>query len=126
MNNTEKLDRIRRVLRRIDTQLGIIQRTNVIMFERITGGSFPHSWVIRDDETSRTPFVATMSACRGDDRDPPGNGRGELGAASPGVTEDRMEECTPRRCLTAEIIVFEAPKVIQVRILTGEPIPKGR
>lgn len=50
MNSTEKLDSIRRTLRRIETQLAIIQRTNVIMFERITGGTFPHSWVIHDDE----------------------------------------------------------------------------
>jgi hypothetical protein len=50
MNNTEKLDAIKRTLRRIETRLGIIQRTNVIMFERITGGAFPHSWVIHDDE----------------------------------------------------------------------------
>ena len=50
MNNTEKLDSIRRTLRRVETRLAIIQRTNVIMFERITGRSFPHSWVIHDDE----------------------------------------------------------------------------
>jgi len=50
MNNTEKLDGIKRTLRRIETRLGIVQRTNVIMFERITGGAFPHSWVIHDDE----------------------------------------------------------------------------
>ena len=50
MNNTEKLHSIRRTLRRVETQLAIIQRTNVIMFERITGGAFPHSWVIHDDE----------------------------------------------------------------------------
>jgi hypothetical protein len=50
MNNTEKLESIRRTLRRVETQLAIIQRANVIMFERITGGAFPHSWVIHDDE----------------------------------------------------------------------------
>lgn len=50
MNNTEKLENIKRALRRVETQLHIIQRTNVIMFERITGGAFPHSWVIRADE----------------------------------------------------------------------------
>ena len=45
MNNTEKLDSIKHALRRIETRRGIIQRTNVIMFERITGGAFPQSWV---------------------------------------------------------------------------------
>jgi hypothetical protein len=50
MNNTERLDSIRRTLRRVETRLTIIQRTNVIVFERITGRSFPHSWVIHDDE----------------------------------------------------------------------------
>ena len=39
MNNTEKLDSIKHTLRRIEIHLGIIQRTNVIMFERITGGA---------------------------------------------------------------------------------------
>jgi hypothetical protein len=50
MNNTEKLDSVRCALRRIETQVGIIQRTNVIIFERITGGAFPHSWIIHDEE----------------------------------------------------------------------------
>lgn len=50
MNNTEKLDGIKRTLRRIETQLGIIQRINVIMFERITGGDFPSNWIIHEDE----------------------------------------------------------------------------
>jgi hypothetical protein len=50
MNNTEKLDSIRRTLRRIETQLAIIQRTNVIIFERITGGAFPYSWIIHGNE----------------------------------------------------------------------------
>jgi hypothetical protein len=50
MNNTEKLDSIRRMLRRIEIHLGIIQRTNVIMSERTTGGSFPPGWAVHDDE----------------------------------------------------------------------------
>ena len=50
MNDTEKLEGIKRALLRVETRLGPIQRTNVVMFERIAGGVFPHSWVIRDDE----------------------------------------------------------------------------
>lgn len=50
MNNTEKLDGVKRTLRRIETQAGIIQRINVIMFERITGGAFPPNWIIHEDE----------------------------------------------------------------------------
>jgi hypothetical protein len=50
MNNTEKLDGVRRTLRRIETQVGIIQRINIIMFERITGGAFPPNWIIHEDE----------------------------------------------------------------------------
>lgn len=50
MNNTEKLDSIKRTLRRIETQVGIIQRINIIMFERITGGAFPPNWIIHEDE----------------------------------------------------------------------------
>jgi hypothetical protein len=50
MNNTEKLDDIRRRLRRIETRLGIVQRVSVIVFERVTGRGFPSSWVIHADE----------------------------------------------------------------------------
>jgi hypothetical protein len=50
VNNTEKLDSIKRTLRRIETQVGIIQRINIIMFERITGGTFPPNWIIHEDE----------------------------------------------------------------------------
>jgi hypothetical protein len=50
MNNSEKLDGIKRTLRRIEIQVGIIQRINVIMFERITGGAFPSNWIIHEDE----------------------------------------------------------------------------
>lgn len=50
MNNTDKLDDIRRRLWRIETRLAIIQRVNVIMFERITGRAFPPSWVVSDAE----------------------------------------------------------------------------
>jgi hypothetical protein len=50
VNNTDKLDDIRLRLRRIETRLAIIQRVNVIMFERITGHAFPPSWVVNDAE----------------------------------------------------------------------------
>jgi hypothetical protein len=50
MNNTDKLDDIRRRLRRIETRLGIIQRVNIITFERVTGRAFPSSWIVHDDE----------------------------------------------------------------------------
>jgi hypothetical protein len=50
MNNTEKLDGVKRTLRRIETQVGIIQRINIIMFERITGRAFPPNWIIHEDE----------------------------------------------------------------------------
>jgi hypothetical protein len=50
VNNTDKLDDIRRRLRRIETRLAIIQRVNVIMFERITRHAYPPSWVVSDAE----------------------------------------------------------------------------
>ena len=44
------LGSITRTLPCVETRLAIIQRTNVIMFERIAGRAFPHSWIIHDDE----------------------------------------------------------------------------
>jgi hypothetical protein len=38
VNNTEKLDDIRRGLWVIDTRLDILQRATIIIFERPTGG----------------------------------------------------------------------------------------
>jgi hypothetical protein len=66
MNNSEKLDDIRRRLRRIETRGGIIQRVSVIVFELVTGRAFPSSWVHsrrragafgrrRSDERRRVP-----------------------------------------------------------------------
>jgi hypothetical protein len=40
VNNTQKPDDIRR-LRVIETRLGVLQRVNVIVFERVTRGAFP-------------------------------------------------------------------------------------
>ena len=50
MNNTDKLDDIRRRLRHMEARFAIVQRVNVIMFERVTGRAFPHSWVATDAE----------------------------------------------------------------------------
>jgi hypothetical protein len=50
VNNTEKLDDIRRRLRHIETRLAIIQRANVVMFERITGRAFGSGWLVHDNE----------------------------------------------------------------------------
>jgi hypothetical protein len=50
VNNTEKLDDIRRRLRHIETRLAIIQRTNVIVYERVTGRAFSSSWAVTDAE----------------------------------------------------------------------------
>ena len=50
MNNTQKLDDIRRRLRVIETRLDVLQRVNVIVFERVPGGAFPPSWVVHDNE----------------------------------------------------------------------------
>jgi hypothetical protein len=41
VNNTQKLDDIRRRLRVIETRLDIIQRTGLTVFERVAGGSLP-------------------------------------------------------------------------------------
>jgi hypothetical protein len=45
-------DDIRRMLRRIDTRLGVIQRGMVVIFERVTGDAFPPGWLIHDDEAA--------------------------------------------------------------------------
>lgn len=50
MNNTDKLDDIRRRLRHIETRLAIIQRTSVIVYERVTGRALPSSWAVLDHE----------------------------------------------------------------------------
>jgi hypothetical protein len=50
VNNTQKLDDIRRRLRVIETRLDIIQRTGVIVFERVTGGSLPPHWAVHERE----------------------------------------------------------------------------
>jgi hypothetical protein len=50
VNNTQKLDDIRRRLRVIETRLDVLQRVNVIVFERVTGGAFPTRWVVHDNE----------------------------------------------------------------------------
>jgi len=50
VNNTDKLDDIRRRLRVIETRLDILQRVNVIMFERLTGTVFPSEWTVLDHE----------------------------------------------------------------------------
>jgi hypothetical protein len=50
VNNTEKLDDIRRRLLRIETRLTIVQRVNVIIFERTTGRAFPPSWTVTEVE----------------------------------------------------------------------------
>jgi hypothetical protein len=50
MNNTVKLDDIRRRLRRIEARLAIIQLTNVVLYERVTGRWYPSGWVISGAE----------------------------------------------------------------------------
>jgi hypothetical protein len=50
VNNTEKLDDIRRRLRVIETRLNIIQQAIVVVFERVTCRHFPENWLISDVE----------------------------------------------------------------------------
>ena len=50
VNNTDKLDDIRRRLRHIETRLAIIQRTNVVVYERVTGRALPSGWAVMDSE----------------------------------------------------------------------------
>jgi hypothetical protein len=61
LNNTEKLDDIRRRLRVMETRLAILQRVNVIMFERLTGGAFPRSWVVHDKEQNILTNAGALS-----------------------------------------------------------------
>src|SRR5450631_2018095 len=82
--------------------------------------------IVCDDETTREPFVAAMPASRCDNRNAPRHGSGELGAAAPGVTENRMQKRVPRRRLPVEFIVLEAPKIVDARILAGQPLPQRR
>jgi hypothetical protein len=63
VNNTEKLDDIRRRLQVIDTRLAVIQRASVVMFERITGGGFPPHWLVHDAERA---ILADSEAADGD------------------------------------------------------------
>lgn len=64
MNSTEKLDDIRRRLRVIETRLNVIQRVNVIVFERVTGGAFPPSWVVHPGEQK---ILAKADSTSGDE-----------------------------------------------------------
>ena len=50
MNNTDKLDDIRRRLRVMEAHMRILQRVNVVMYERLTGGAYPRRWVVPDAE----------------------------------------------------------------------------
>ena len=50
MNNTQKLDDIRRRMRIIDMRLAILQHALVIVYERVTGGSIPSEWFIERDK----------------------------------------------------------------------------
>ena len=61
MNNTQKLDDIRRRLRVIETRLTIIQRASIIMFEQATRGSLPPGWLISDSERKILAGAHTMS-----------------------------------------------------------------
>jgi len=61
MNNTDKLDDIRRRLRVMETRLDILQRVNVITFERLTGRAFPPRWVVHDEEKDILANACAMS-----------------------------------------------------------------
>jgi hypothetical protein len=50
MNSTQKLDDIRRRIRRIETRLDVIQRANVMVFERIIG-PMPEGWLVTTQES---------------------------------------------------------------------------
>jgi hypothetical protein len=50
VNNTEKLDDVRRRLAVTEVRLVIIQRAAVVLFEHVVGGKFPPGWLIHDDE----------------------------------------------------------------------------
>jgi hypothetical protein len=61
MNNTEKLDDIRRRLRVIETRLTIIQRASIIMFERTAFGSHSPRLPIMDSERKILDGARTLS-----------------------------------------------------------------
>ena len=61
MNNTEKLDDIRRRLRVIETRLTIIQRASIIMFERTAFGSRSPRLLIMESERKILDGARTMS-----------------------------------------------------------------
>ena len=64
MNNTQKLDDIRRRLRIIETRLDVLQRVNVIVFERVTGGAFPTRWAVHDSEQKILAGADPLSKAR--------------------------------------------------------------
>jgi hypothetical protein len=59
VNNTQKLDDIRRRLRVIETRLDIIQRAGLAVFERVAGGSLPPRWAVHESEQK---FLARADA----------------------------------------------------------------
>ena len=77
MNNTQKLDDIRRRLRVIEARLNVIQRVNVIVFERVTGGAFPPGWVVDPNEQSILADADTMSMTSSASRRGPGTAEAE-------------------------------------------------
>jgi hypothetical protein len=50
MNDTQKLDDIRRRMRIIETRLAVLQRVSTIVFERVAGGTLPPHWAVHDEE----------------------------------------------------------------------------
>jgi hypothetical protein len=50
VNNTQKLDDIRRRLRVIDVRMAVIQRATVVIYERVTGRPFSSSVLFSDGE----------------------------------------------------------------------------
>ena len=50
MNNTDKLDDIRRRLRVMEAHMRILQRVNVVMYERLTGREYSRRWIVSDAE----------------------------------------------------------------------------
>jgi hypothetical protein len=77
VSNTEKLDDIRRRLRVIEARLNVIQRVNVIVFERVTGGAFPPGWVVAPNEQRILADADTMSMTSSGSRRGPGTGEAE-------------------------------------------------
>ncbi len=50
VDNTQKLDDIRRRLRLIEARLAVLQRVNVIVFEHVAGRRLPRYWAVHDGE----------------------------------------------------------------------------